>query len=54
MWLVIENCLSTLRAAERMPIAAVRALIGSFFCISGGTKLFVPAKLSTSAEQVAA
>jgi hypothetical protein len=35
-------------------MAAVRALIGSFFCLSGGTNLFVPAKFSTSAEQVAA
>ena len=50
---VIENCLSTLRAAERMPITAVLALIGSFFCISGGTKPFVPAQFSTSAVQVA-
>jgi hypothetical protein len=54
MWHVIENCLSTLRAAERMAMAAVRALIGSFFCISGETKLFVRAKFSTSTEQVAA
>jgi len=54
MWHVFENCFSTLRAAERMPIAAVRALIGIFSCISGGTKLFVPAKFSTSAAQVAA
>jgi hypothetical protein len=54
MWHIIENCLSTFRPAERMPMAAVRALIGSFFCLSGGTNLFVPAKFSTSAEQVAA
>lgn len=29
-----------------MPVTAVRVLIGVFFCISGGTKLFVPAQLS--------
>ena len=46
MWHAIENFLSTLRAAEWMPITAVRMLIGVFFCISGGTKLFVPAKFS--------
>lgn len=28
----------------RLPITVVRVLIGVFFCISGGTKLFVPAK----------
>jgi putative oxidoreductase len=32
-----------LRAAEWMPMTAARVLIGIFFCISGGTKLFVPA-----------
>lgn len=29
-----------------MPVAAVRVSIGIFFCISGATKLFVPAKFS--------
>jgi len=29
-----------------MPITAVRVLIGIFFCISGGTKLLVPAQFS--------
>jgi putative oxidoreductase len=29
-----------------MPVTAARVLIGVFFCISGGTKLFVPAKFS--------
>ncbi len=47
MWHSIENLLSTLRAAEWMPTTAVRVLIGIFFCVSGGTKLFVPAKFST-------
>jgi putative oxidoreductase len=38
---VIQNVLTTLRAAEWMPVTAARVLIGIFFCISGGTKLFV-------------
>lgn len=47
MWHTIENFLSALRAAEWIPVTAVRVLIGIFFCVSGGTKLFVPARLST-------
>ena len=42
----IQRALATLRAAEWMPITAVRVLIGIFFCISGGTKLLVPAQFS--------
>jgi putative oxidoreductase len=42
----IQSALATLRAAEWMPVTAVRVLIGVFFCISGGTKLFVPAQFS--------
>ena len=41
---VIQNVLTMLRAAEWMPVTAARVLIGIFFCISGGTKLFVPAE----------
>ncbi len=41
---VIQNLLTTLRAAEWMPVTAARVLIGIFFCISGGTKLFVRAQ----------
>jgi putative oxidoreductase len=33
-----------LRAGEWLPVTAARVLIGVFFCISGGTKLFVPAQ----------
>jgi putative oxidoreductase len=33
-----------LRAGEWLPVSAARVLIGIFFCISGGTKLFVPAQ----------
>ena len=41
---VIQNALSMLRAGEWMPVTAARVLIGFFFCVSGGTKLFVPAQ----------
>jgi putative oxidoreductase len=49
----IQNAIATLRAAEWMPITAVRALIGIFFCISGGTKLMVPTQLSTMERTLA-
>ena len=42
----IQTALAQLRAAEWMPITAARVLIGVFFCISGGTKLFVPAQFN--------
>src|SRR6516162_3169119 len=42
----IQSALATLRANEWMPVTAARVLIGIFFCISGGTKLFVPAQFS--------
>ncbi len=41
---VIQSVLTTLRAAEWMPVTVARVLIGIFFCISGGTKLFVRAQ----------
>jgi putative oxidoreductase len=41
---VIQSALTMLRAAEWMPVTAARVLIGIFFCISGGTKLFVQAQ----------
>ena len=40
----IQSVMATLRAAEWMPPTAARILIGVFFCISGGTKLLVPAQ----------
>jgi putative oxidoreductase len=40
----IQNALTMVRAAEWVPVTAARVLIGIFFCISGGTKLFVPAQ----------
>ncbi len=41
---VIQSALTMLRAGDWMPVTAARILIGVFFCISGGTKLFVPAQ----------
>ena len=41
---LIQSALTMLRAGEWMPMTAARVLIGIFFCISGGTKLFVPAQ----------
>jgi len=43
---VIQSVLAILRAAEWIPVTAARVLIGIFFCISGRTKLFVPAQFS--------
>ena len=53
MGLFIQSATATLRAWEWMPITAVRVLIGIFFCISGGTKLFVPARFSTMERTLA-
>ena len=40
----IQSVLTMLRDAEWMPVTAARVLIGVFFCISGGTKLFTSAQ----------
>ena len=53
MWNVLQNTFATLRTAEWMPITAVRVLIGIFFCISGGTKLFVPSQFSVMERTLA-
>ena len=53
MWHAIESALATLRAAEWVPMTAVRVLIGIFFCISGGTKLLVPAQFSVMERTLA-
>ena len=37
---VSQSALTMLRRQEWMPVTAARVLIGIFFCISGGTKLF--------------
>jgi putative oxidoreductase len=44
MTYMIQNALTMLRAGEWIPVTAARVLIGIFFCISGGTKLFVKAQ----------
>ena len=44
MWHAAQNALATLRTAEWIPITAARVLLGIFFCISGATKLLVPAQ----------
>lgn len=41
---LIESALTMLRAGEWIPVTVARVLIGIFFCISGGTKLFVTAQ----------
>jgi putative oxidoreductase len=41
---LIQSALTVLRAGEWIPVTAARVLIGIFFCISGGTKLFVRAQ----------
>ncbi len=43
---VIQNALTMLRAEEWLPTTAARILIGMFFSISGGTKLFVKARFA--------
>lgn len=49
----IRRAIATLRTAEWIPITVVRVLIGIFFCISGGAKLFVPAQFSTMERTLA-
>src|ERR1035438_838356 len=46
----MQSALTMLRAGEWMPVTAARGLLGIFFCISGGTKLFVPAQFSVLAQ----
>jgi len=53
MWHAIQSALATLRAAEWMPVTAARVLTGIFFCISGGTKLLVPAQFSVMERTLA-
>jgi hypothetical protein len=42
----IQSALATLRAAEWIPVTAIRILTGVFFCVSGGTKLVIPSQFS--------
>ncbi len=53
MWHAIQSALTTLRGAEWIPITAVRVLTGIFFCISGGTKLLVPARFRLMEQTLA-
>jgi putative oxidoreductase len=50
---VIQNVIVKLRTAEWMPMTVARVLIGIFFCISGGTKLFVPTQFSLMEQTLA-
>ena len=43
---LIQSVLAKLSAAEWIPVTTARVLTGVFFCISGGTKLFVPSQFS--------
>ena len=49
----IQSAKAALRAAEWMPMTAVRVLIGIFFWISGGTKLLVPAQFTLMEQTLA-
>jgi len=53
MWQATESVLATLRAAEWIPITAVRILIGLFYFISGAYKLLVPARFSMMEQTLA-
>ena len=44
----IQSALTMLRAGEWIPVTAARVLIGIFFCISGGTKLFVAEQFASA------
>jgi len=43
---MIQDALTMLHAGEWVPVTVARVLIGIFFCISGGTKLFVKAEFA--------
>ena len=47
---MIQSALTILHAGEWIPVTAARVLIGIFFCISGGTKLFVPAQFGVMVQ----
>ena len=49
----IQSAITKLRAAEWMPMTAARVLIGIFFCISGATKLLVPAQFHLMEQTLA-
>ena len=43
---MIQDALTMFHAGEWVPVTVARVLIGIFFCISGGTKLFVKAEFA--------
>ena len=49
----IESAFATLRSVEWIPITAVRVLIGMFFAISGGNKLWEPARFRMMVQTLA-
>src|SRR6516165_5527348 len=49
----IQSAIAELRAAEWMPMTVARVLIGIFFCISGATKLLVPAQFTLMEQTLA-
>ena len=49
---MIQSVLTMLRAVEWMPMTAARILVGIFFCISGGTKLFVANRFSEMQQTI--
>src|SRR5215510_6806395 len=50
---VMQGAKAALHAREWMPITAVRVLIGIFFCISGKTKLLMPAQFTLMEQTLA-
>ena len=51
---MIQSALTMLHAGEWTPVTAARILAGIFFCISGGTKLFVRAQFGCTSTQALA
>lgn len=49
----IQSAFAALRPAVWMPITTARILSGIFFCISGATKLLVPAQFATMERTLA-
>ena len=49
----VQSTLAMLRGTEWLPITAARILTGLFFCISGATKLLVPAQFHVMEQTLA-
>ena len=49
----IQSISATLRTSEWIPVTAARVLTGVFFCVSGATKLLVPARFSLMEQTLA-